>query len=468
MGTYPYYFLVTIGSVLGIAVLALAPFYLLLVAADAALNWLGNVDPFSRAAKFLGLMFKNLRRNLLRTSLAYLAIFVLVVVVVGVWSILAFLDLVTAEKTRDLKAIVTERWQIPSQMPFAYAYPLSQGAPEKEGDIVIPPEDSMTWQFYGGYTEREKEKQTRDNLIFFFAMEPRKVLTMMDGIEELTPEQLRQLSQAVEIMEKDKTAVVIGADRLAVLNKRVGESITVYGLNYRGIDLEMKIIGELPKGRWGQIGIMNRDYLNDAIDAYPSKHGGQKHPLAERSLNLVWLRVPDTEAFKKVANQIMSSSAFTSPAVKCETAASGIGSWLDAYRDLIWGMRWLLSPAILVVMSLVVANAIGISVRERRGEMAILKVLGFQPWQIMLLILGEAVLIGAISGFLSATLCLVLVNEIIGGVPFGIAFFPSFKIAQGAWWWGLSIGSVTALLGSIWPAWTAQRVKVAEVFAKVG
>jgi len=468
MSGYPFYFLVTLGSVIGLAVLALVPFYILLIAGDVVMTRLGDVDPFSRSAKFVGLMFKNLRRNLLRTFLAYLAIFVLVLVVTGVWSILAFLDLVTAEKSRDLKAIVTERWQIPSQMPYAYAYPLSQGAPEKEGDIVIGPDDSMTWQFYGGYTERERDKQTRDNPVFFFAMEPRKVLTMMDGIDELTPEQLRQLAQAVEIMEKDKTAVVIGADRLATLNKRVGETITVYGLNYRGIDLEMKIIGELPKGRWGQIGIMNRDYLNDAIDAYPAKHRGERHPLADRSLNLVWLRVPDTEAFRKVANQIMSSSAFTNPAVKCETAASGIGSWLDAYRDLIWGMRWLLSPAILVVMSLVVANAIGISVRERRGEMAILKVLGYQPWQIMLLILGEAVLIGALSGLLSATLCQVFVNELIGGVPFGIAFFPSFKIAQAAWWWGLSIGTVTSLLGSIWPAWTAQRVKVAEVFAKVG
>jgi len=467
MGSYAFWFLVVVGSVVGVAFFALLPFFAFLFIGETTLNALASFNPVSRAAKFASLMFKNLRRNLLRTSLAYLAIFVLVVVVVGVWSILAFLDLVTSEKKRDLKAIVTERWQIPSQMPFAYAQTLSQGAPQKEGDLIVGPEDSMTWQFFGGYTEKERDKQSRDNLVFFFAMEPRKTLTMMDGIEELTPEQLKQLAKALEIAEKDKRAVVIGADRLASMNKRVGESITVYGLNYRGIDLEMNIVGELPKGRWGQIGIMNRDYLNDALDAYPSTHKGERHPLAEKSLNLVWLRVPDSEGFKRVANQIMTSSTYTSPAVKCETAAAGIGSWLDAYRDLIWGMRWLLSPAILIVMSLVVANAISISVRERRGEMAVLKVLGYKPWQILLLVLGEALLIGAISGLLSAGLCQILVNGIIGGVPFGIAFFPSFEIAPNAWWWGLSIGAATAFVGSVWPAWTAQQVRVADVFSKV-
>ena len=34
-------------------------------------------------------------------------------------------------------------------------------------------------------------------------------------------------------------------------------------------------------------------------------------------------------------------------------------------------------------------------------------------------------------------------------------------------WWGIAIGTGTALLGSILPAWTARNVKVAEVFSKV-
>jgi hypothetical protein len=46
--------------------------------------------------KFLLLIFKNVRRNLVRSSLTSLGTIALVLVVTLVWSILAFLDLVTS------------------------------------------------------------------------------------------------------------------------------------------------------------------------------------------------------------------------------------------------------------------------------------------------------------------------------------------------------------------------------------
>jgi putative ABC transport system permease protein len=116
-------------------------------------------------------------------------------------------------------------------------------------------------------------------------------------------------------------------------------------------------------------------------------------------------------------------------------------------------------------MILVIANAISISVRERRTEMAVLKVLGFSPTQIMILILGEAIFIGIVSGVLSAAIAYVAINA-RGGLKFPIAFFPTFLIPFEALIWGLGIGGITSLLGSLLPAWSARSVKVAEVFAK--
>src|SRR5205814_10043244 len=110
------------------------------------------------------LVLKSLRRNLRRSLLTGVAIFVLVFVVDLVWSILWFLDLVTAEKASDFKAIITERWQLPSQMPFSYAASLSEGAASKPDDVR--PTDHMTWQFFGGTTD--PAKRTRENILFFF------------------------------------------------------------------------------------------------------------------------------------------------------------------------------------------------------------------------------------------------------------------------------------------------------------
>jgi putative ABC transport system permease protein len=130
-------------------------------------------------------------------------------------------------------------------------------------------------------------------------------------------------------------------------------------------------------------------------------------------------------------------------------------------------MRWLLAPAVIVTLALVISNAISISVRERRLELAVLKVLGFPPISILGMVIGEALLLGVASGLASAGMTYWLVNHWIGGLKFPIAFFPAFFIPTDALWWGVSIGGSAALAGSLLPAWSAMRVRVADVFAKV-
>jgi putative ABC transport system permease protein len=409
----------------------------------------------------LRLAVQNLRRHRLRTLLTGLATEFLVCVVTLVWSLLAFLDQLTREKAKDLKAIVTERWNVASQMPPSYVRSLADGAACSPSDAR--PEDYMSWSYYSGTTD--PRKQTRENSVVFFCTQPEKVLTMMDGVDDFTPAQKARIGEACQQMARVKNGVIVGRERLEILNKKVGERFTISGKNYKGIDLEVEVVGELPPGRYGLSAIMNWQYLTDALECYKRTHGGESHPLGDRSVNLIWLKVPDTEAFGRVSNQIMESAEFRSPAVKCETASSGIASWLDGYRGLVWGMQWLLCPVILLTLSMVIAIAVCIGVLERRGEMAILKVLGFSPNRVLGLVVAEAVVIGAVAG-LSGSGGTYLAVRLMGGLPFRVAFFPTFEVPWHALWWGPVVGGGTGLLGSLIPAWFARSVKVAEVFAR--
>ncbi|MBY0228305.1 MAG: ABC transporter permease, partial [Gemmataceae bacterium] len=371
-----------------------------------------------QAMLYVRLIVKSFTRNALRSTLTSLAIMVLVLVVTLVWSVLFLLDRITSEKASDFKAIVSERWQIPSQMPMAYAAELARGSARTEADER--PNDHMNWTFYGGTID--PTKRTRENIIFFFGMDPAKMLSverdkdgkpvrdaegrirfssMMDDIDQATEEELLLLDRACREMEKDRRKVVIGRDKLADINKRVGDRITVTSFNYPGIDLEVEIIGTFPRGRYDNSSLVNAKYILEGLDAWKSKNGGKPHPMADKALNLVWLKVPSTEAFRKVADQVMSSPTLTPTAVKAETASSGIASFLDSYRDLLSAVRWYLVPAIVVTLVLVIANSISISVRERRNEMAVLKVLGYGPNQILGLVIGEALFLGVVSGLLS-------------------------------------------------------------------
>ena len=416
--------------------------------------------------KFLSIILKNIRRNLVRTGLTAVGTMILVLVVTLVWSVLDFLNEVTSEKSSDFKAVITERWQVPSQMPFAYADDLSRGAPRNAGDMEIAPQNSMTWQFFIGSIDPSRKDP--DNFVFLFAMDPDKITTMMDELDSLPPPKKKVMDEAIARMKENPRGVILGKERLELLKKTIGDRFIVTGQNYKEIELEFEVVGVVPDGtRYDKNAFMNRDYLNRALDDYPRKHNGKQHPYAGKSLNLVWLRVPNKEGFDKVASQIMTAPQFQAPGVKVETASSGISTFLESYKDLLWGMRYLLSPAILVTLALVISNAISISVRERRMEIAVLKVLGFLPGQVMFLILGEALLIGILAGSTSAFLTYFLVNDVYGGLKFPIAFFPAFQIPRDALWWGPAIGAGTAFAGALFPSLSARWVKAAQVFSKV-
>lgn len=414
--------------------------------------------------KYFKLIFRNVRRNPLRSLLTAAVTIVLVFVVTMVWSMLWLLDLVMTEKTQNFQAMVTEKWGIPSRMPYAYADPLSRGAARNPGDVV--PLDSMTWQFFIGTID--PDKMTRESMVFAIACEPEKIATMMEGLESLPTDQQKQLHEDIADLKSTRQGIILGNNHLLATNKRVGERLKLYGISIsKGLDLEFEIVGAFPPGRYDTMAAFNRDYFVNALDAYPQQHNGQKHPWSDRNLSLMLLKVADSETFARLAQQVETSPELSNPAVRCETMASGMSSMLEPFRDLIWGMRWLLAPACLATVLLVIANAISISVRERRLELAVLKVLGFRPYQILILVLGEAILLGAGAGMLSSWATYGIVNWGMGGIPFMLGFFSRFLIPTAALWWGPALGAVAGLLGSFFPAWSARGVKVAEVFSKV-
>jgi putative ABC transport system permease protein len=418
----------------------------------------GVVYALSRP-KMFRLMVKNLRRNLVRTLLISLATMVLVATITLIWTVIYFLGQVTQEKAKDFKLVITERWQIPSQMPMTHADYLNPESPKQLDELkgMYGPGDFMTWSFYGGTTD--PTKMSPENLVFMFAMQPQHIRSMMEDLDQLDPALIKKL-------EENRTGVLMGKERLAKLDKRVGERFKLTSINYKGVDLEFEVVGELPEGRYDLSAIMNAQYFNEELERY-AQRTGQRHPLDQKRLNLIWLRVPDRAAFDKIGSIVESSPYFADRPVKCESASAGIGNFLDAYRDLINGMKFGLVPIILIIMTLAVANAISISVRERRAEIAVMKVLGYRPNQVLNLVLGESLLVGALSGWFAALGAYLLINHGLGGIKFPIAFFPVFMIPAWSLVWGPAMGCLTAFLGSFVPAWTARNVKVSEVFSKI-
>ena len=442
---------------LGIGLVTLPVFFLALYGIEQVARIVAE-STGSFAAKLILIMFRGLRRSPLRTSLTYLALFVLTTVLVFLYTILTFIGNLTTEKEANFKAIITNKTMIPSQMPVGYYDKIRTICLEK-----LPPDmrpvngenDLMSWSFVGGSTDKVNRRP--DNSMFMFCSEPSKITTMMDGLDDLTGDEKEMLDKGVEAMKANKQAVIVSQSRLKKMNLRVGQRIKLYGLNYPDMEFELEIIGSLPDGKYEGVGFMNKSYLEDLMRQKPDDYVMKK-----KDLNLIWIRLPNKAAFERL-NAMIGEDQFNDPPVKMETASSGIGSWLDAYKDIFFGMKYIMTPAMVAIMCLVIANAISISVRERRTEMAVLKVLGFQPRHVMTLVLGEAILVGLMAGGMSAFLCWFG----IGNLKLQIAFFGAFIVPWQALVYGPLLGVFVSLFGSVGPAISAKNVRVAEVFAKV-
>jgi putative ABC transport system permease protein len=447
-------------------VLVAAVALLVLVVLPAILGGLKRVAPGRHTRFFLLLLQRSLLRNPVRTAVTAGALSLLVAVVLAVWVVLQALDRSTAQKAGDMKFIVRSRYTIPSEMPFAYASRLERECQELPAGMRPKPEDTMIWHLYMGTVD--SARRSRQDFVICFALEPRKILTMMDNLDNLPPEEEKAFREAVARLEANRQGVILGRRRLRMLNKQVGDRIKITGTTHQGIDLELKIVGLFPPGRYEPSAVIDRDYLNAALDRY-ERDKGIKHPMAQRTLTLFWVRVPNRASAELLASRIEDPSRFSAPQLLMETPSSGIAVFVEGYRDLIWAMRWLLVPAVLLTMVLLGANTVSINVRERDTEVGVLKALGFTPLHVATLVIGEAVLVGGACGFGCASLVYVVVNHYLGAFRFSepMVDFSQLVVPTAALWWGPAIGSGTALVGSVGSAWSACRVKVAVVLGRV-
>lgn len=415
--------------------------------------------------KLFRLMMKNLWRNKVRTILTSLAVFVLVMIFSMIVSVLLFLDDAMTEKSKDVRVVVTERYRLRSSFDRQYMDRIvKEGQLHEELTQIsgFHPENYATWNFVP-FSE-DSTFRDPDKSFFAIAIQPEKIKKMVDNMEDFDP-RLAELVKNPPGGGLPNSGLLMGPERLKRLGRKVGERIEAVsrtltnGKTKAPIKMQFTIVGELPaQSRWVQGAFMDVEYLNRVLDKEESE--------VRDKVNLGWLMLDDQASTSEALREI-DEDAVVGKTLKSETAATAMGRFLEPLKDLLWGVKWLLVPAIIVVMMVIVSSSISITVRERTQEIAVMKVLGFSKRQILVLVLGEGLLLGIGSGLLSAVLTYVLVNNVVGGIPIQFGFIPLFFISKHILWMGPLLGGLAAFVGGVIPALGGCRVKVSEVFSKV-
>lgn len=385
--------------------------------------------------RYVSLALKNTLRNKRRSILTILSMAVslcLLGVLIAMYHALYF-----SEPTRGqaIRLITRHKVSLAQVIPYAY---------EEKIRKVPGVKEVSAWNWFGG-----TYKDNRDPKNFFARMgvEPRQFFTIRTQL--VMPDDQRRAFLT------DKTACIVSRDLAEKLNFKIGDRITLLGDIYP-INLQLKLAGIFDDPDTQLVLFFNADYLRDAL------------PLGRRNWNSTIAILADSpEDVPRIATAVDNMFDNAPYPTKTESESQFALSFVSFIGNI---KLFLISicAAVTFTILLVSGNTMAMAVRERIGEVGILKTLGFTTEKILGIIVGEAITIAFIGGVLG----LILASFLCGGVAVAAAaFIPQLR--------HLSMGPITAcialavaiavgLISSLLPAWNAARTNILDSLRYAG
>ncbi|MGZ5467655.1 MAG: ABC transporter permease [Candidatus Aminicenantales bacterium] len=122
-----------------------------------------------------------------------------------------------------------------------------------------------------------------------------------------------------------------------------------------------------------------------------------------------------------------------------------------------------IGSVVFFTLLLVTGNTMAIAVRERSGELAVLKTVGFSDRRVLGLILAEAVLIAGQGGFIGLALAKLVIPRLSRALPMlGVLYVSPLTFAAG-FVLAIAVGAAAGLL----PAIGAMRLRVVDALRRI-
>jgi putative ABC transport system permease protein len=118
---------------------------------------------------------------------------------------------------------------------------------------------------------------------------------------------------------------------------------------------------------------------------------------------------------------------------------------------------------VFFTLLLVTGNTMAISVRERTGELAVLKTVGFSDRGVLVLVLFESLLIAVLGGGLGIALAKALT---LRGDPTN-GMLASFYLSPSGMATGATLALAVGLIAGLLPALSAMRLQVVDALRRL-
>jgi putative ABC transport system permease protein len=103
--------------------------------------------------------------------------------------------------------------------------------------------------------------------------------------------------------------------------------------------------------------------------------------------------------------------------------------------------------------------------RERIGEYAIFKAMGFGAWHISGMVFGESLLIAGLGCGLGIVLTFPVAAAFAAKLD---QFFPVFIVENSTLWLDVALAVLVGVVAGIFPTWRAATIPIADGLRRVG
>ncbi len=183
---------------------------------------------------------------------------------------------------------------------------------------------------------------------------------------------------------------------------------------------------------------------------------------AQGYIGWYYIRVADPAGATRVCRSIDAEFANSSAETKTEPEKAFVQGFAEQIGDIGKIMVAILSAVFFTIL-LVTGNTMAQAVRERTGELGVLKAIGFTNGRIVGLVLAESCLLTVLGGVVGLGLAWLVISH--GDPTSGLLpmfFFPTRDLLIGL---GLSV--VLGLVTGIFPALQAMRLRVADALRRM-
>ncbi len=382
--------------------------------------------------KFLPLIWANLGRKKLRTSLTLLSIVVAFVLFGFLCAIKQALVGGVALAGAD-RLIVRHKVSIIQLLPQSYQARMQR----------IPGVAAVAHQtWFGGIYQDPK------NFFMQCPVVPEDFMPMFPEFI-LPPEQMKAWLAT-------RTGAIVGRNTAERFGWKIGDKIPIMSPIWLRKTWEFDLVG-IYDGREKGTDTTGFYFRYDFFDESRKAQGW-----GQGLVGWYTIRVTDPAQAAEVARRVDEEFANSPAETKAEPEGAFIQGWANQIGNIALIVAAILGAVFFTIL-LVTGSTMSQSVRERIGELGVLKAIGFTNGQVLSLVLAESCVLTVLGGLLGLGVAWLIISR---GDPTGgllpLFFFPTRDVLLGL---GLSLG--LGFVTGILPAQQAMRLRVADALRRM-